>query len=86
MNGRAVFIHGLLLIYFNFIYFIKQTKDPKVANMSHSNESVLNRKKTSKILLQPLAVASSRLLLTPHRDQHGYLCPQHHVERRAVHT
>jgi len=84
--GVPFFVHSLLLIYFYFIYFIKQTRDPKVANMSHSNELVLNRKRTSKILLQPLAVASSRLLLTPHRDQHDYLCPQHHVERRAVHT
>jgi len=29
-----------------FIYLIQQTKDPKVTNMSHSNESVLNTKKT----------------------------------------
>ena len=28
------------------IYFKKQTKDPKVTNMSHSNESVLNTKRT----------------------------------------
>jgi len=35
----------LILFYFiYFIYLIYQTKDPKVTNMSHSNESVLTQR------------------------------------------
>jgi len=41
-TSRKVFVYL-------FIYLIKQTKDPKVTNMSHSNESVVNTKRTSNI-------------------------------------
>jgi len=41
-------VHGVKLIYLFHLFDITE-KDPKVTNMSHSNESVVNTKRTKKI-------------------------------------